>query len=255
MLHLFHNSAVCHCVGYCTDVVELEEDKVAEEELNNFTTAPQDIRLQPFQPRNVKFPFTTCGNKRRSFRAEWFDKYPWLEWDGPSQAAFCHCCRMSTKLRLVTFSHCSDDAFSIRGFSNWKHAHDKFVCHEGSTSHKEAALKWSNYVSSISISTHLKTGLEQQQAQNRQALLEMLSSLRFLARQGLAIRGHTDKTSNYHQLLLLRSADSDALHSLMTSDKRNKWLGHEIENEILERLSNSVLRKLAEDVRADGFFP
>ena len=37
----------------------------------------------------------------------------------------------------------------------------------------------------------------------RQALHKMMTSILFLGRQGLAIRGKTDETSNLHQLLFL----------------------------------------------------
>ncbi|XP_064485918.1 zinc finger MYM-type protein 1-like [Ornithodoros turicata] len=43
--------------------------------------------------------------------------------------------------------------------------------------------------------------------QSRQALLAVLSSGRFLARQGLSLRGHDEDEGNLRQLLMLREAD------------------------------------------------
>ena len=45
---------------------------------------------------------------------------------------------------------------------------------------------------------------------NREYLLKILSSIRFLARQGLPLRGDMNETdSNFYQLLMLRGKDSD----------------------------------------------
>jgi len=45
-----------------------------------------------------------------------------------------------------------------------------------------------------------------ERAVNQRCLLEILSNLRFLARQGCTIRGHGDEADgNFHQLLKLRS--------------------------------------------------
>ena len=48
----------------------------------------------------------------------------------------------------------------------------------------------------------------QEKIKNRQCFLKILSSLRFLACQGCAIRGHGDETDgNFYQLLKLRGED------------------------------------------------
>ena len=50
----------------------------------------------------------------------------------------------------------------------------------------------------------LSTAHAQEKADNRHCLLKVLCSLRFLARQGCAIRGHgDDKDGNFQQLLKL----------------------------------------------------
>ena len=56
----------------------------------------------------------------------------------------------------------------------------------------------------------LSTVHASEKATNRQCLLKILSNLRFIARQGSAIRGHGDETdSNYYQLLKLRGEDDE----------------------------------------------
>jgi len=113
-------------------------------------------------------------------------------------------------------------------------------------------MKFANYVGGKSISAEMQNSLQTEQAQHRQALLQLFSTLRFLARQRLSVRGHTG--SNYHQLLELQAADSGALQILMASSKKNKWISHDIQNEMLESLSNTLLCELSSDTRAHELF-
>ena len=212
------------------------------------------VRLTPFQPRNIQFPSKVFSGKKRSFRAAWFHSYPWLEWDCETDAAFCHSCRMASQLKLISFARCGEDAFMCTGFSNWKNALMKFKGHESSAVHKEAVMKWNSYTSKANIASQLVSQTEQQQKKNREALLQLFSSLLYLGRQGLPTRGHTDAASNYHQLLQLRATDSEALMSLLTSERRQKWLSHEIESEMLQCLSHALLRQLTDDIRLDAYY-
>lgn len=220
----------------------------------NASSATADIQLFPYQPRNVQFPVRMIGKKKRCFRPSWFTSHPWLEWDPATEAAFCHRCKMACSLGLSTFSHCREDAFTRIGFRNWKHALDKFKEHEQSAAHKEAALKWSSYQSSRNVGEQLSKKNEEEQQAHRETLLQLFDSLLFLARQGLATRGHTDETSNYKQLLSLRAKDSPGLAAWLRSDRHNKWLSHAIESEMLERLAHSMLRQLLDEIRSHEYF-
>ena len=100
----------------------------------------------------------------------------------------------------------------------------------------------------------LQSQSEDDQNLHRAALLELFESLRFLTQQGLATRGHTDVTSDYHQLLKLRAKDSPVLSKWLASDSNNKWLSHDIETEMIACLSHSVLMDLTNDIRKHDFF-
>ena len=45
-------------------------------------------------PKSFSFPKRLFGskNEKRSFRPEWCDKYSWLHYDAPKDAAFCYIC-------------------------------------------------------------------------------------------------------------------------------------------------------------------
>ena len=53
----------------------------------------------------------------------------------------------------------------------------------------------------------LVSSLAQEKANNRYCFMKLLSSLKFLARQGSSIRGHEKNEGNLEQLLKLASED------------------------------------------------
>lgn len=91
-----------------------------------------------------------------------------------------------------------------------------------------------------------------QMEENRIALIKVLSSLRYLAVQGLPIRGHTDEKSNFNNLLHLRSEDCRILKLWL--QKERKWISHEICNEMLSLMSKSVLQQLISAIKSADYF-
>ena len=96
-------------------------------------------------------------------------------------------------------------------------------------------------VQSAPINSLLSTQVSKEQHERRQALIKQLNSLRFLLRQGLAIRGHDETEGNLYQLLLMCSAYDPCLTKWIR-DKR--YLSPLIINELITSMGLSVLRSL-----------
>ena len=93
----------------CAQYTELVQDKDADDtplsplKTTTHTSAtdnvPTDIAAgpdqAPAQPK-MKFPATLKGNKHRSFRADWYKRYRWLEYSRERNAAYCYPCRLFT---------------------------------------------------------------------------------------------------------------------------------------------------------------
>ena len=78
----------------------------------------------------------------------------------------------------------------------------------------------------------LNTEHQREKSENRAFLRIILQNIRFLARQGLPLRGHGDKTySNFIQLLTLRAIDTPGLGYWMKK-KTNKYTSHNIQDEV-----------------------
>ena len=91
--------------------------------------------------------------------------------------------------------------------------------------------------------------------QNRTYLLKILSSVRFLARQGLPLRGDGDETnSNFHQLLLLRSVEDCPGMFKFLERKQLKYTSHEVQNGFLSIMAQQVLRQVAASLQSSVYY-
>lgn len=64
-------------------------------------------------------------------------------------------------------------------------------------------------------------------------LLKILSSIRYLARQGLALRGNGDETDNFLQLLQLKAEEDPAVLEWLKR-KTGKYTSPEVQNDLLK---------------------
>ena len=77
--------------------------------------------------------------------------------------------------------------------------------------------------------------------------MEIFTTIQFLARQGIALRGHEELQSNFNQLLLLRTRENPELRNWL--DRKTSWTSHDIQNEILQ-----LMRKVLETIQKRDFF-
>ena len=85
----------------------------------------------------------------------------------------------------------------------------------------------------------------------RKGFYKVVTSLMFLLRQGLAIRGHNDISSNFHQLLRLRCEDDSDFKTFVSN---GKFISHDATNEVMNILGTELLRELLKDIGNNQFF-
>jgi hypothetical protein len=114
-------------------------------------------------------------------------------------------------------------------------------------------LKVDNAVRGINIASQLSHSHQRERALAISAFMCIVSSLQYLCVQGLAVRGHTEETANFGNLLQLRANDNAALKSWL--DKSGyRWLSPAIQNEIIQNLALSVLRFFKQDMMGAKYF-
>ena len=151
-----------------------------------------------------------------------------------------------------------EEAFLKKGYCNWKNARstDKgFYTYESSRCHQQAVHRLLAVPKSThDISLALEKNLSNVQRQNRESLLKVISSVRYLAHQVLPLRGKKDdKESNFQQLLKLR-ARNDPVFTESLKRKNNKYTSPKIQNEILKELALTILPDVVEAIKAADFF-
>ena len=139
-----------------------------------------------------------------------------------------------------------EPSFISKGFTYWKERTTAFKKHQASDCHREATEALVELPKQIrgSIEEIMSSEVKQEKALNRRVFLIILENILFLSRQGLALRGHEDSESNFHQLLLLRGNDIKPITEWLKK-RSNKYTSHEIQNECLQILSLHILRDLS----------
>ena len=202
-----------------------------------------------FHPsKTFKFPKRLFGAKKveRSFRAEWCKDFKWLHYNVESDSAFCHLCQtaeMEKKLLASTKKH---PAFLNKGFTYWKEATTAFQKHQASKYHREAVEALIHLPEQVQgdIGELLNKEHLAAKAHNRKMFLIILESIRFLARQGLPLRGHlSDADSNFIQILHFQGRVAVPEIEAWMSKKTNKYTAPSIQNECLEIMALEIVRQ------------
>ena len=229
--------------------------------MSHLTSSLARVNRPPekFHPsKSFNFPkrsFGSQGKDRRSFRAEWCDKYKWLHYEASSDSAFCHVCMVAEFEKKFLASTKRDPAFISSGFTYWKEAISAFKRHMNSMCHREAIEAVEVLPTQVKdIGELLDESTKNEKALNRAMFKRILQNLCFLSRQGLAFRGHgSGENSNFTQLLQLRAYDCPELLTWL-GKKTNKYTSAAIQNECLEAMALHILRQICRDVAINGFY-
>lgn len=215
------------------------------------------ITDKPHQPTNIAFPKVTFGKSKpvqRSFQKAWFQKWNWLHWDTESEQAFCHTCVRAAKQGTLT-SGLIDLAFISRGFQNWKDATIAFANHEKSGCHKLAVEAIITLPATTrDVSEMLSSAKAKERELNRECLLKVFRCIQFLAKQGLPLRGDGfgEEDGNFTQVCRLLGYN-DASFTKWLSKSTDKYTGHGMQNEILQKMSLHILREIASSIQSCFF--
>ena len=124
-------------------------------------------------------------------------------------------------------------------------SHEKRTCHCVAV---ERVVPQTQDVAEMLVSEH-----EKEMKHNRMMLLLILKSIRFLRRQGLALRGdNNERNSNFIQSLKTVARDDDV--SKWLHRKTKKYTTPEIQNEILKLMALSLLQKVAVNVQSGVYY-
>ena len=216
---------------------------------------PKDLRNSGTQQSHASKDRKDGKTYTRTIQQAWYGRFPWITVCTSSFRIYCYVCRSAMKHELVTFTKHQQSTFVKDGFSNLKKALQRFQEHEHSEMHKEASLKLAAKSSKVDVAAQISQEHDKQAKEHREMLLKVLRCIRYLTRQGLAMRGHREDSEsfegNLYQLLLLQAVDSPRFGQW---PKKRDYISPEITNKLVVLMGQSVLRDFLAKIRSCQFF-
>ncbi|XP_060881711.1 zinc finger MYM-type protein 1-like [Metopolophium dirhodum] len=169
----------------------------------NSTTHTSDTTLDlgnkdsgPCRPILTEYKKIKFGTQQRSFRSQWYNECDWLEYSVQRNAAFCFVCR--------TFGseNSGENIWIKSGFNNWQKFLVKSKKHSSTSTHLTNLSKMCAYKSSLktgSVVTQLSSAHKKQVEINRKYMSSLIDVVLYLAKQGIAFRGHNENLDSLNQ--------------------------------------------------------
>ena len=204
-------------------------------------------RDAPNQPPASTIPKMNVNGKNLSFMGSWYQKFPWIHYCPERKAALCFYCAKAHQLGKGRSDH-QEAAFTSVGMKNWKKALQKFQKHSRSQQHQE--LLTAGDIGCRPINLMVKSAERTAQEVARKNLRRLITTVKYLAQEGIAFRGHAASEGHFKELLRLRADDSPELREWLK--KKENFTHHDIQNEMLRLISHEVVRGLVAELHSDG---
>jgi Domain of unknown function (DUF4371) len=171
---------------------------------------------------------------------------------------FFFCCKLfSTK--AIPLAEC--------GYQNWRHLPEALSGHERSSSHVEAFGKWKELELQLRLGVSIDQTNQKIQQERveywRQILRRLISVIRLIATQNLALRGSSDTLLSAHNGIFLKIVELlgkfDPLmreHIQRSSSKEIKthYLGKNIQNELISLIVDEIKNRIINDFRSAKYY-
>ncbi|XP_062166924.1 uncharacterized protein LOC133873208 [Alnus glutinosa] len=259
----------CPSCQVLQSAVQVLQNAVQKMLLVRWTGAAHAAVQQRFCPLQVLPAALEDGagpeNHHRRFQASWFQTYSsWLEYSESNDAIFCRPCYIFAK---KSTGRLGSDAFTVKGFRNWKKVNDGMHCplmgHVGTDPNSPHKIAVKCCEDLKNYSRHIGKLIEKQSSQeienNRLQLKTSIDSVRWLAFQACAFRGHDESSDsknqgNFIELIKLLATFNDKVDGVvLTNAPRNaKYTSLKIQKEIFHIFATKVrdvIRKEIEDAK------
>ena len=100
------------------------------------------------------------------------------------------------------------------------------------------------------------TSITRKRKEQRRHFAHVLVSLRYLARQGIALRDHDYVDDNLTQLMMLLGRGDENVQELLMKNNGEikKYTHSDFQNEVLDLMAKEVLSNLLTDIRKSPFY-
>ncbi|CAF4616577.1 unnamed protein product, partial [Rotaria sp. Silwood2] len=189
--------------------------------------------------------------RKRICQLGWFTKFKWLSYCKSKKKVYCYFCRYAYFGGFhPEINKIGETSLTFAGYEDWKNALARFVKHESGKIQSDCVYLVKQQ-QKPTVAARLSLAHEKQQTERRKMFLVQVECVKYLSRQGLAIRGHVENEGNLIQLLKLREAD---VHGLDSWVEDGNYLSHDIINEICQIISLTIIHEIIKEISERKFY-
>lgn len=145
---------------------------------------------EPFDKKDGR-QFSTFHLKRTLKNGSTIDR-DWILYSPSDKAIYCFVCRLFG-------NHNQNDAFSVKGFNDWKNTSRAITSHELSKNHLENDIDYKQRMKrQTSIDESFENSYQNEVSYWRNVLFRIVKVIKFLGSRGLAFRGDDQKLGSKH---------------------------------------------------------
>lgn len=171
-------------------------------------------------------------------------KRSWLVYSNSGDSVYCYCCKLFSETK---------SSLGKEGYRDWKNIAETLKQHERSPNHETSFLKWKELELRINNSKtidHLNEKIIKTEIQHwRQVIERIISLIRVLGNQNLALRGTHDKLNVENNGNFLKFIEflgqfdpvmKEHIRRITSDEIHTHYLGKEIQNEIINLLAKKI---------------
>ncbi|XP_026411676.1 zinc finger MYM-type protein 1-like isoform X1 [Papaver somniferum] len=224
------------------------------------------VEKGPVRIDNIKFPRDSKGDHFSSTyyfrRMSNFEKQErrWLVYSTSLDKVFCFCCKLFKK-RETNYQLCES------GFNDWNNLSGRLSTHENSGEHAVCMFNWLELELRLrkekTIDKRIQEQINREKIHYKDVLERMMDGILFLAKNGLAFRGDSEKiyTKNNGNFLsfieVLAKYDPVLkyhLESIEKNEMRYHYLSHKIQNELISMLVDETRKLILKKIHEAKYF-
>ena len=237
----------------------IERDPGVREPIYSVHSAKLRLRIRLTYLREGPFrPSDKCR-----LNASWIESFPWLEFSPTTQAAYCLQCFVMDTSTSRSSKQGGRGAFTFVGFKSWDTARASFKQHEGdyNSSHNKCFRACADLMNvPHHVDKRLKVHNILHLSRDRARLLISIGAARWLAKQGLAFRGHDeseDSTNRGNFLELIDFAGQQnpkiADNILGNAPGNNSYTSPDVQRGIIRSCAAATQEKILTEVGSSNF--